>query len=768
MGAILRHPSIALLNAKRIERGESFDFYADGVTPLVAETLATADAERLRVADAYGEAVQSLTDWIGSAYGHRAGTIQAAVGGNPAYVGIKAPSTLRHRYLLEDVPTGLIPLIELGEAAGLALPTLRRLVNLGRIKLGAERWQRPRTLVALGLAGKTTEEIRNFVALGVASVTSSSKSVMPAPTRRFGVGDGCGRLHESDGELIRMKKELIVGAAIGDCVHVAGVVNFLNLAEQLGYETVCLGPAISIDALLEKVADLNPEMVAVGYRLTPENCRNLLRELSAKASVHGQAERSWLFGGTEPCVAVAQETGLFQMTFSSGTSKQAVVAYLRGEQADATPGAPPPQTLAGRIGWKAPYPLLRHHFGRPTVDETVAGAVAIAQAECLDVLSLGTDQNAQEHFFRPAEMDPSAHGAGGVPVRTEADLEMIYAHTRLGNFPIMRCYSGTRDIHEVEAPMLAKTINNAWCAIPLFWYTQLDGRSPRPLREAIPETQALMRWHAEHNIPVEMNESHHWSLRDAPDVVAVVAAYLAAYNARASGVQNYVQQLMFNNPPNTSPVMDLGKMLAKLELVEGLQNDHFRVWRETRGGLTSYPPDPSVARGHLASTVCLQMQLKPHIVHIVGHTEAHHATTAAELIEACRITDGAISQCLLGLPDMTGDARVQRRKAELLADAAVLLNAIAHIAPKGCDPCTDAGTLAQAVEMGLLDAPHLRGNAAACGKIVTGMVGGACLAVERGTGKPIPEAERVARILGRSTPGGKSGRTKATAAVGVV
>ena len=217
--------------------------------------------------------------------------------------------------------------------------------------------------------------------------------------------------------------------------------------------------------------------------------------------------------------------------------------------------------------------------------------------------------------------------AGGVPVRTEADLATIYAHSRLGNYPLMRCYSGTRDTMR-WAPMLARTINNAWCAIPLFWYTQLDGRSPRPLREAIPETQALMRWHADHGIPVEMNESHHWSLRDAPDVVAVVAAYLAAYNARAAGVRDYVQQLMFNNPPSTSPTMDLGKMLAKLELVESLQNEHFRVWRETRGGLTSYPPDPSVARGHLAATVALQMQLKPHIVHIVGHTEAHHATTA--------------------------------------------------------------------------------------------------------------------------------------------
>jgi hypothetical protein len=546
-----------------------------------------------------------------------------------------------------------------------------------------------------------------------------------------------------------MKDRLIVGAAIGDCVHVAGVVNFLNLAEQLGYKTVCLGPAIAVDDLLDKVAALDPAVVAVGYRLTPENCRNLLSELSDKAAARGQTGRRWLFGGTEPCVAVARDVGLFQMTFASGVTKPAVVAYLRGEQDQTAAGTPPPQTLVERIRWKAPYPLLRHHFGRPTVAETVAGVVDIARAECLDVISLGTDQNAQEHFFRPEEMDPGAHGAGGVPVRTEQDLETIRAHGRLGNHPIMRCYSGTRDTMK-WAPMLVRTIDNAWCAIPLFWYTRLDGRSPRPLREAIPETQALMRWHAERGVPVEMNESHHWSLRDAPDVVAVVAAYLAAYNARAAGVRDYVQQLMFNNPPCTSPIMDLGKMLAKLELVESLQNGRFRVWRETRGGLTSYPPDPSVARGHLAATVALQMQLKPHIVHIVGHTEAHHATTADELIEACRIADGAISQCLLGSPDMTGDVRVQQRKAQLLDEAAVLLDAIAQLGSDG-DPYTDADVLARAVEIGLLDAPHLRGNAAACGKIVTRMVGGACLAVEPGNGEPIAETERVARALGQTS-----------------
>jgi opine dehydrogenase len=162
LGAIL-HPVITLLNAERIQRGDSFDFYAEGVTPRVAAILAAADAERLRIAAAYGVQVDSLTEWVAAAYGHRASTIQEAVGGNPAYVGIKAPTTLEHRYLLEDVPTGLIPLIELGEAAGLELPALRNLEALARAALGGRAWKQPRTLSALGLTGLETGEVRALV-----------------------------------------------------------------------------------------------------------------------------------------------------------------------------------------------------------------------------------------------------------------------------------------------------------------------------------------------------------------------------------------------------------------------------------------------------------------------------------------------------------------------------------------------------------------------------------------------------------------------------
>ena len=45
-------------------------------------------------------------------------------------------------------------------------------------------------------------------------------------------------------------KKTVVAAALGECVHVAGVTNFLRLAELAGWRTVFLGPAEPIEAVL--------------------------------------------------------------------------------------------------------------------------------------------------------------------------------------------------------------------------------------------------------------------------------------------------------------------------------------------------------------------------------------------------------------------------------------------------------------------------------------------------------------------------------------
>ena len=128
-------------------------------------------------------------------------------------------------------------------------------------------------------------------------------------------------------------------------------------------------------------------------------------------------------------------------------------------------------------------------------------------------------------------------------------------------------------------------------------------------------------------IPVEVNEPHHWGMRDAPDAICVAAAYLSALNAKRAGVRDYIAQYMFNSPAELSDAMDLAKMLACAELAESLQDENFRIYRQTRTGLLSYPVGAAAARGHLAASIYLQMALRPHIVHVVSHSEADHAAT---------------------------------------------------------------------------------------------------------------------------------------------
>jgi len=539
----------------------------------------------------------------------------------------------------------------------------------------------------------------------------------------------------------------VVAGALGECVHVAGVMNFLRLAEQAGWRTVYLGPAVSATEFLAAARREKADLVGVSYRLTPETGERLLAEFAEAADDLHAAGVRFAFGGTPPVAERARAIGFFERCFDGSEPVEAVLAYLRGHTAAQMTEADYPQTTVERIAWKSPFPLLRHHFGLPTMEATVAGIAQIAEARVLDVISLGIDQDAQANFFHPERQDPRRRGAGGVPVRSPDDYRALYAAGRRGNYPLMRTYSGTDDFLRL-AEMYVETIHIAWCAIPLFWFNQMDGRGPWDLEGSIREHQKVMTWYGQRDIPVELNEPHHWGMRDAPDVVFVVSAYLSAYNARAFGVRDYIAQMMFNSPPGLSDAMDLAKMLAVLDLIEPLAGPDFRLWRQTRTGLLSYPLDSDAARAHLATSVYLQMALQPHIVHVVAHTEAHHAATGEDVIEACKLARRAIENALRGAPEMSHDPAVQARREELVREAQVTLQAITALAgPNTADPLTDPVTLARAVAVGILDAPHLRNNPFALGQIVTRIdQRGACVAVDPTSGQVLTEKERIARL----------------------
>jgi hypothetical protein len=541
-----------------------------------------------------------------------------------------------------------------------------------------------------------------------------------------------------------MAKGLVIAASLGNCVHVAGAVHFLDLARDEGYTAAFLGPAVRPAELIARVRELNPAIVSVGYRLTPDSGLALASELM-ELSRALEKQPVWVFGCTRPVAERVRELCFFDVIFDGTDDIDDSIAFLRY---GALPGGASPEYyargLTERIAQKRPYPLLRHHFGLPSFDATLRGIGEIAQARALDVVSLGIDQNTQQYFFRPESRDRRLEGAGGAPVRTEDEFRRLRQAAQCGNFPLMRCYSGTADVMHF-GEMLLDAIQNAWCAVPLCWYNELDGRGERTLRESIEDAQRLIAFHGARNVPVEVNEPHHWGLRDAHDVISVAMSYISAYNAKKYGARDYVSQYMFNIPNSLTFSMDLAKVTAQINMTEALADKGFRVYREARAGLPFLSGDQNVAKGQLAASTALAMNVRPHIIHVVGYSEAEYAATPEVVVESCGIVRGVVRSTLFGNADGTADPRVVERRSKLIDEARYLLGFIEdEYAPVSSDPLGDAAVIADCVRRGILDAPHIvrrTGNA-----VRTRVVNGRCVAWDDDTGGPISERERLGKL----------------------
>jgi opine dehydrogenase len=166
IGAVF-HPGTVVLNANRIEAGEDFEFYR-GMTPSVTRFLEIIDQERLSVARAFGVELDSAREWLQKSYERVTGeTLHERIHSNPAYEGIKAPKSLEVRHILEDVPTGLVPLASLGALAGVPTPACRAVTDISCGLLDRDFWVEGRNAHSLGLSGMSVEEIREFVSTGV-------------------------------------------------------------------------------------------------------------------------------------------------------------------------------------------------------------------------------------------------------------------------------------------------------------------------------------------------------------------------------------------------------------------------------------------------------------------------------------------------------------------------------------------------------------------------------------------------------------------------
>ena len=165
------HVANCVANAGKIDRGETYRFYADGVTPSVARLYEAINAERVAVAAALGASVPTLADWFERVYGVRGATLVETcqiltTNSDGPYQATGTPRSFEHKYITEDVPAGLMPMSALGAAAGVPTPAIDALIEVARHMAGKDFAAEARTLKRMGLAGMRASQIEHVVENG--------------------------------------------------------------------------------------------------------------------------------------------------------------------------------------------------------------------------------------------------------------------------------------------------------------------------------------------------------------------------------------------------------------------------------------------------------------------------------------------------------------------------------------------------------------------------------------------------------------------------
>lgn len=516
------------------------------------------------------------------------------------------------------------------------------------------------------------------------------------------------------------KKRRVMVGAIGKCVHNLGVEGFADWLQDLGmgYISVKLGPAVPIPEVINKIREARPEVVGVSMRLGDLHVDKMITEFVELATKFGLHPKDsgirYSFGGLRPAAnlvrtmtGVPLEPDPFTPPEERHYDLEAVsqqymdrpefhhffelVAddYITMEEMERFAKHEPVKQDEAIVAWsdylvprinqvreRENRPIIRAHIGiaAPTIEPTIAGIEKLADAGALEIVSIAPDQTSQELLakFIRGEEDPSRYlaGQGGAPIRTIEDLKRLKAATRRGNFPMTRIYSGTDELLEL-AKLWEEHLNTCFPAVPIFFYNQMDGRGPISIHDSFREHYDVIRYWASVGKPCEINDPHQWGLRYATDDMQVTDHVLVGLMAFKLGIKHYVMQMMFELPPEISALDDLAKMKASYELIEPLTRHYdFKIIKQTRSGLPSFPPDLFQAKGHLAFGIYTQLYLEPDILHVVTHSEAHHEAKPEDIIEACQITKQVCWDFAKGhVPDIWADPWVRTRIAELKRNA---------------------------------------------------------------------------------------------------
>lgn len=162
IGCVL-HCVPMIMNVNKIDAGQSFDYYMEGITPSIARMAEKVDAERIALAKKLGIDVASTAQSVINGYGSHGENLYEVIQTTQAYVGIQSPSSLAHRFCHEDTFGSLVGFATLAKELGVPTPGMDAIITCISMATGIDYFTVGRTAQKVGLTGKSVDEIYEMI-----------------------------------------------------------------------------------------------------------------------------------------------------------------------------------------------------------------------------------------------------------------------------------------------------------------------------------------------------------------------------------------------------------------------------------------------------------------------------------------------------------------------------------------------------------------------------------------------------------------------------
>jgi len=157
------HPISTLMNMSRIEQIGPYRNSHYDITQGVARIMDSVDKERMSIADIICQETSSFIDNMQVLYKVKGETVYETMYQISAHNVQMAPEGLKHRYVSEDIPYGLVTVASFGKMFGIPTPGMDAVINIACMANAENYWETGRTAEKLGISNMSTEQLISYV-----------------------------------------------------------------------------------------------------------------------------------------------------------------------------------------------------------------------------------------------------------------------------------------------------------------------------------------------------------------------------------------------------------------------------------------------------------------------------------------------------------------------------------------------------------------------------------------------------------------------------